>query len=128
MEEGGIVCLNFSRYGDNKLRGYSNKHANQLHHTNLGAIQNTSLHGKRERPTTSLQMEGRFNVQLTGNNTSRMSNNIHAVNNFDSHANVGAGRSHSRTFKMAIPSPHRSAALIHKNFMQTFRNIGYESS
>ncbi|EFX78468.1 ABC protein, subfamily ABCH [Daphnia pulex] len=30
----------------------------------------------------------------------------------------------SRTFKMTMPSMHRSAALIHKNFMQTFRNIG----
>ena len=30
----------------------------------------------------------------------------------------------SKTFRFSMPSPHRSAALIRKNFMQTFRNIG----
>ncbi|EFX78467.1 ABC protein, subfamily ABCH [Daphnia pulex] len=34
------------------------------------------------------------------------------------------GKRRSGTFKLAIPSWHRSAALIRKNFMQTFRNIG----
>ena len=30
----------------------------------------------------------------------------------------------SRTFALNVPSPHRTMALIRKNFMQTFRNIG----
>lgn len=114
--------MNFNRYGDNNLRGCNNKRANQLQQMNIGAIQNSSHHSKRERAATSFQMEGLFDVQLAGNNASRTDNNIHAVNNYGGGAGQGTRR--SRTFKMAIPSPHRSAALIHKNFMQTFRNIG----
>lgn len=121
-EEGGVVCLNFNRYGDNNLRGCNNKRANQLQQMNVCAIQNSSHHSKRERAATSFQMEGLFDVQLAGNNANRTDNNIHAVNNYGGGAGQGTRR--SRTFKMAIPSPHRSAALIHKNFMQTFRNIG----
>ena len=31
----------------------------------------------------------------------------------------------SRTFSLSMPSPHRTAALIRKNFLITLRNIGY---
>ncbi|XP_057380008.1 ABC transporter G family member 20-like [Daphnia carinata] len=123
MEEGGVVCLNFNRFGDNNLRGYNQKRPNQLQQMSLSAIQNSSHHGKREKAATSFQMDGLFNVQPIGNNIkeTRTANNIHTVSNYD---DQGTSQSRSRTFRMAIPSTHRSAALIHKNFMQTFRNIG----
>lgn len=43
--------------------------------------------------------------------------------NFPAGEDLGNPRK-SRTFKLAMPSTHRSMALIRKNFMQTFRNIG----
>jgi hypothetical protein len=127
MDGNGVVCLNFNRYGDGSLPTYSNKRADLQQVTN-SSIQKPSHNGLRA--AASFEMKGRHNLPLGGSinkkgtvytinqSSSKSSDNIIPDNEVLSRR--------SRTFKVTMPSMHRSAALIHKNFMQTFRNIGYE--
>ncbi|XP_046646484.1 ABC transporter G family member 20-like [Daphnia pulicaria] len=125
IDGNGIVCLNFNRCGDGSLPTYSNKRADLQQITN-SSIQNPSKNGLRS--AASFEMKGRHNLPLGGSITKR--GTVYTINQSSSKSSENIIQDNevisrrSRTFKMTMPSMHRSAALIHKNFMQTFRNIG----
>ena len=130
MDGNGIVCLNFNRYGDGSLSAYHNKGADlQYVTTHNSSVQNLSQNGPRG--TASFEMKGRQNLPFGGGSINKRGT-VYTINKSSSNStgnviqNSEVTSRRSRTFKMAMPSIHRSAALIHKNFMQTFRNIGYE--
>ena len=145
-DEEGIVGLTFSPAGDSLLNTYSNKgaatnHQQQQHINQMNAFNNENQgSGNNDDPTVVVATafdtkESLFNLKHGGSSTngsSTASCSSTSSNAGDTSSSCGStaassrapGQRRSRTFKLAMPSAHRSAALIRKNFMQTFRNIG----
>ncbi len=136
-DEDGIVGLTFSPSGDSMIHAYSNKAANQQHINQMNAFNNENQ-GNDDSPAATFDTkEGLFNLKHGGSSTngsgsSTASCSSSSSNAGDTSSSCGStaassrapGQRRSRTFKLAMPSIHRSVALIRKNFMQTFRNIG----
>ena len=137
-DEDGIVGLTFSPSGDSMIHTYSNKQQQQ-HINQMNAFNNENTQGNNDdTPAAAFDTkEGLFNLKHGGSSTngsgsSTASCSSSSSNAGDTSSSCGStaassrapGQRRSRTFKLAMPSPHRSAALIRKNFMQTFRNIG----
>jgi hypothetical protein len=136
-DEDGIVGLTFSPSGDSMVHTYSNKASNnqQQHINQMNAFNN---HGNDDSATATFDTkEGLFNLKHGGSSTNGSSSSTASCscsssNAGDTSSSCGStaassravGKRRSGTFKLAIPSWHRSSALIRKNFMQTFRNIG----
>ena len=117
---------------------YSNKASNNHQHINqMNAFNNQ---GNDDSATATFDTkEGLFNLKHGGSSTNGSSSSTASCSSSSSNAgdtssscgstaasSRAVGKRRSGTFKLAIPSWHRSAALIRKNFMQTFRNIGYD--
>ncbi|XP_046646482.1 ABC transporter G family member 20-like isoform X3 [Daphnia pulicaria] len=136
-DEDGIVGLTFSPSGDSMVHTYSNKASNnqQQHINQMNAFNN---HGNDDSATATFDTkEGLFNLKHGGSSTNGSSSSTASCSSSSSNAgdtssscgstaasSRAVGKRRSGTFKLAIPSWHRSSALIRKNFMQTFRNIG----
>lgn len=136
VEEDGIVGLTFSPAGDNSLvRTYSNKAAPGAQHiTHMNAF-NEEIHEEHHGPSIDTkeglyQLNNKGGNSLNGSSTASCSSASSQAGDTSSSCGSTAASSRvvskrrSRTFTCAMPSPHRTAALIRKNFMQTFRNIG----
>ena len=136
-DEDGIVGLTFSPSGDSMIHTYSNKGSNNQQHINqMNAFNNENQDNDSPAATFDTK-EGLFNLKHGGSSTNGSGSSAASCSSSSSQAgdtssscgstvasSQAPGQRRSRTFKLAIPSPHRSAALIRKNFMQTFRNIG----
>lgn len=137
-DEDGIVGLTFSPAGDSMLNTYSNKGTNNQHINQMNAFNHDNQGNDDSNAATFDTKESLFNLKHGGSSTngsgsSTASCSSSSSNAGDTSSSCGStaassrapGQRRSRTFKLAMPSLHRSAALIRKNFMQTFRNIGY---
>lgn len=136
VEEDGIVGLTFCPAGDNSLvRTYSNKGAAAGQHiTHMNAF-NEDIHEEHHAPSIDTK-DGLYHLSnkgansLNGSSTASCSSASSQAGDTSSSCGSTAASSRvvskrrSRTFACAVPSPHRTMALVRKNFMQTFRNIG----
>lgn len=149
-EEDGIVGLTFSPSGDSSLQmhGYDNKRgsspssspptpngANRPNH-----VSRMNEFNSADAPAAFETKDGLFNMKAGNNsatNSSTASCSSSSSNAGDTSSSCGStaassvrasNKRRSRTFACSMPSAHRSLALIRKNFMQTFRNIGYSGS
>ena len=130
VEEDGIVGLTFSPSVENLVHSQcatktaaDRQRVNDLNAFNGGG-------GGQKKGDDSKQQDNLFRGDK-GGSTPASSNSSNAGDTTSSCGSTTAGASsrvskkrRSRTFTLAVPSPHRTAALIRKNFMQTFRNIG----
>lgn len=124
----GIVGLTFSPYRDNRTVTYSTNEVRFQQQSHNNILLNAYNRGNQvQNPETIGSPEDFLNMPRNAMNYSQVNrdgisrNDITIPTNSE---NSGNQRSKSRTFKLAMPSSHRSLALIRKNFMQTFRNIG----
>lgn len=118
-EEDGIVGLTFSPSGDN-LTSFNMEQ--QKHINDMNAL-NNQRHSDDPHESKDSSL---YNMKHGNHGGSSSSSN-----NGDTNSSCGStattrlpGKRRSRTFALSVPSPHRTLALIRKNFMQTFRNIG----
>jgi hypothetical protein len=128
-EEDGIVGLTFSPSGENSmLHTYSNKQR---------TASNQQLHQMNEFNTANDASpidtkDGLYHLKHGGSSTNGGSSSASCSSAGDTSSSCGStaassrvpAKRRSRTFNLNPPSPHRTMALIRKNFMQTFRNIG----
>jgi len=129
-EEDGIVGLTFSPSGDNLVpyntdqqQQQKQQHINEMNELNM----NNQRHG--DDPNMESKESSLYNLKHgNGQSSSSSSNNGDTSSSCGSTAHSSSsripGKRRSRTFALSIPSRHRTMALIRKNFMQTFRNIG----
>ena len=132
----GIVGLTFQKCGDGKQNAYNNRQVynQQMHISSIQKALNRGNATINISPASSLDLKGAFSIERGGINIDPGNSAASCINSetssYSNNSTVATPREvikrRSRTFKMAMPSAHRSAALIHKNFMQTFRNIGYK--
>jgi len=136
-EEDGIVGLTFSPSGEmnslthhsyttgsnnkmqprvNQLNDFNNDQVNYDHPTKDGLFHHHIKGGKGGESSASASCSS---SSSNAGDTSSSCGSTAA-----SSVRVTSRSRRSRTFQLALPSLHRTNALIRKNFMQTFRNIG----
>ena len=90
-------------------------------------VNNNERNAQSVVPSTTTTIINRHNtqqrqqMQIEGLNGTRNSNG--ASGDSDA-ADINSTPTKSRKRNFKLPSPHRTLALLHKNYLQTFRNIG----
>lgn len=132
-EEDGIVGLTFSPSGEHSL----------THISSYGSNNGTPVGGNRmQQQRSSVNQMNEFNsnaddrlYQLKGQKESACTASCSSAssNAGDTSSSCGSTaassvritpKRRSNTFTLTLPSAHRTGALLRKNMMQTFRNIG----
>ena len=131
-EEDGIVGLTFSPSGENLSQvGLQANHIDEMnalnhrHHHRSDAVDGAAA----DSAASALASESKdslYNAQSSGASSYVGDSNSSCGASTNASVHVSKKR-RSRTMALSLPSAHRTSALIRKNFMQTFRNIGYVS-
>jgi len=133
-EEDGIVGLTFSpRGGDNSmLHTYTGSNKQQSRNGSNQQLHQMNEFNSANDASPIETKDGLFHLKHGGSSTNGGSSSASCSSAGDTSSSCGStaassrvpAKRRSRTFNLTPPSPHRTMALIRKNFMQTFRNIG----
>jgi len=125
VQEDGIVGLTFSPSGDHITRKEpsTERRMNEMNKQRQAGENGAGLHYANETKE-NLHYHSASSSSGGSSNSSNAGDTTSSCGSTSDRSSTRVVKRRSRTFALTVPSPHRTLALIRKNFMQTFRNIG----
>lgn len=139
-DEDGIVGLTFSPSGEMNSLTHHSAYTNKMQRSSVNQMNDFNNEHNANAAFDHATKDGLFHNIKSGAGGGKGGESSTTASCSSSSSNAGDTSSscgstaassvrvthkrRSRTFTLALPSAHRTAALIRKNFMQTFRNIG----
>nr|QST15012.1 ABCH-like protein [Diaphanosoma celebensis] len=126
VQEDGIVGLTFSPSGDHLPRKEpsTERRMNEMNKQRQVSDNGAALHYANETKENLHYHSASSSSGGGSSNSSSAGDTTSSCGSTSDRSSTRVTKRRSRTFALNVPSPHRTAALIRKNFMQTFRNIG----